>query len=62
MATESHQEYRHRAEECVRLAKIATNTEVCETLLFLAKRWTDFVGEAEHNLKKSHAREQHSSG
>ena len=55
MATESHQEYRHRAEECERLATIATNTEVRGTLRYLAKRWTDFAIDAEFKLKHSRA-------
>lgn len=56
MARETHQEYRHRVEECVRLAKITNNTEVRETLLYLAKRWTDFAAaDTEHNLKQSDA-------
>ena len=55
MATESPQEYRHRADECQRLAKIATNTEVRETLRYLAKRWADFATDAEFKLKHSHA-------
>jgi hypothetical protein len=42
----SHQEYRHRARECARLAKEADNTEVRETLLYLAKRWVGFASGA----------------
>jgi hypothetical protein len=55
MVTESPKEYRHRAEECERLSKIANNTEVRETLLYLAKRWRDFAADAEVNLKRSQA-------
>lgn len=53
MATESHQEYRHRADECERLAKMANNTEVRVTLLYLAKRWTRFAGDAEAKQERS---------
>jgi len=53
MATESHQEYRHRADDCERLAKLANNNEVRVTLLYLADRWTKFAGDAEAMLKLS---------
>jgi hypothetical protein len=46
MPTASHQEYRRRAEECVRLAKIANNSEVRASLLYLATRWVDFAADA----------------
>lgn len=55
MATESHEEYLHRANECERLAKIADNTEVRETLLYLAKRWKDFATDAGVRLTRSRA-------
>jgi hypothetical protein len=54
MTTESHQEYRHRADECERLAKMADNNEVRVTLLYLAERWTKFAGDAETKLGLSH--------
>ena len=54
MATESHQEYQDRADECDRLAKMAANTEVRETLLYLAKRWSDFAADAESKLMPSY--------
>jgi hypothetical protein len=53
MATESYEEYRHRADECERLAKMANNTEVRVTLLYLAKRWAKY---AEAKLELSHSR------
>lgn len=46
MVSQSSWEYLHRAEECERLAALAANAEVRETLLYLAKRWRDFAGEA----------------
>jgi hypothetical protein len=46
MPTESHAEYRRRAEECVRLAKLANNSEVRASLLYLATRWVDFAADA----------------
>jgi len=55
MTTESPQEYRHRAEESERLARIADNDEVRATLLCLARRWRDFAAEAEAKLKPSQA-------
>jgi hypothetical protein len=51
----SHQEYRHRARECARLAKEANNSEVCETLLYLAKRWADFAADAAFELNQPDA-------
>jgi hypothetical protein len=42
----SSQEYRHRAEDCERLAVNAANAEVRRTLLYLAKRWRDFASDA----------------
>ena len=47
MVSKSPQEYRERAEECERLAAIAANVEVRQTLLYLAKRWREFEGQAE---------------
>ena len=63
MGTELRQEYLFRAEECGRLATIASNSGGRETLRYLAKRWTDFAGDAEFKLKQSHmgASPQHSS-
>jgi len=54
MATESHREYRHRADECERLAKMANNTEVRLTLLYLGKRWTNFAWHAQAKPEPSH--------
>jgi len=55
-ATESYGEYRHRADECERLAKMANNTEVRATLLYLAKRWAKFAEIAEAKLELSDLR------
>lgn len=62
MANELHQEYRHRADECERLAHLANNNEVRLTLLYLAKRWTRFARDAEAEPELSHtsARPHHS--
>jgi hypothetical protein len=51
----SHPEYLHRARECARLAKETSNTEVCETLLYLAKRWADFAADAASEVHQPHA-------
>jgi len=56
MATESYEEYRHRADECERLAKMANKTEVRVTLLYLATRWAKFAEIAEAKLELSHSR------
>jgi hypothetical protein len=50
-----HQEYRHRAIECARLAKEAKNIEVPETLLYLAKRWADFAADAASEIHQPYA-------
>ena len=43
MATHSAEEYEMRADDCERLAANATNGEVRQTLLYLARRWRDFA-------------------
>jgi hypothetical protein len=37
------QDYRDRANACERLAEAATNPEIREMLLYLAKRWRDLA-------------------
>jgi hypothetical protein len=54
MPTESPQEYRRRAEDCVRLAKMANNSEVRASLLYLATRWVDFAADAASASSGSH--------
>jgi len=46
LVSQSSWEYLNRATECERLAVMAANAEVRETLLYLAKRWRDFASEA----------------
>jgi hypothetical protein len=43
LATQSPHEYLDRAQDCERLAANATNSEVRQTLLYLARRWRDFA-------------------
>jgi hypothetical protein len=53
LVSASSQEYRNRAEDCERLAAIATNSEVRRTLLHLANRWRDFAAEADSAQRRS---------
>ena len=55
MVWQSSWEYLNRAAECERLAALAANAEVRETLLYLAKRWRDFAATtiAEGDLEPS---------
>lgn len=54
MTRVSHEEYQHRARECARLAKQADNTEVRETLHYLARRWVEFAADAASGLNQPH--------
>lgn len=49
MVSESAAEYRARAEECDRLAKLTANGEVRRSLHYLAKCWRDFSRDAAVN-------------
>ena len=55
LVSQSSWEYQNRAVECERLAALAANAEVRETLLYLAKRWRDFAvtAVAEGTLERS---------
>ena len=43
MVSQTAGEYLHRAAECERLAALAKNAEVRQTLRYLAQRWRDLA-------------------